>query len=144
LAEDRRLQLIVVAAVAGIAISLYLTLTHYQALPLACPSGGVVDCGLVTQSRYGVLPGTRLPTSLLGIAFFAVALDLAAFRRWALVALWCAGGLLVALYLVYVEVAVLHHLCEWCSAAHALVLLMLLLAISRWQASALAGPRAGS
>ena len=73
---ERRLQVIAVAALAGIAISVYLTLTHYQALPLACPSGGIVDCGLVTQSRYGVIPGTAAPTSLLGVAFFAGALAL--------------------------------------------------------------------
>ncbi|HEX6351147.1 MAG TPA: vitamin K epoxide reductase family protein [Candidatus Dormibacteraeota bacterium] len=135
---DRRLQLIQVAALAGTAISAYLTLTHYQALPLACPSGGVVDCGLVTQSRYGVIPGTALPTSLLGILFFAGALALAAARRFGLLAAWCAGGLLVVLYLVYVELALLRHICEWCTAAHVLVLAMLLVAISRWQSAALA------
>lgn len=143
MAGDRRLQLIAVAALAGLAISGYLTLTHYQAVPLACPSGGVVDCGLVTNSRYGVIPGTALPTSLLGIAFFTVGLALAALRRFALLTAWCAGGLLVVLYLVYLELAVLRHLCEWCTAAHALTLAMLLLAISRLQSAALERRRAG-
>ena len=140
---ERRLQVIAVAALAGIAISVYLTLTHYQALPLACPSGGIVDCGLVTQSRYGVIPRTAAPTSLLGVVFFAGALALVQGRRLALLTAWCAAGLLVVLYLVYVELAVLRHLCEWCTVAHALVLAMLLLAISRWQSAALANRTAG-
>jgi uncharacterized membrane protein len=149
--RDLGLLLIGLAAVAGLGTSGYLTLTHYQAVPLACPSGGVVDCALVTQSRYGVLPGTGVPISVPGLVFFAASLALAVLaarageRRQALLALlaaWCAGGLLVVLYLVYVEIVLLRRICEWCTATHALVLLMLLIALSRLQAAAL-GNRPG-
>ena len=135
---------------AGLAISGYLTLTHYQALPLACPTGGVIDCALVTQSRYGLIPGTRLPIGFAGLAWFAVSLGLAlaAARARArpllpagLLVGWGLAGLAAALYLVYVELAVLRHLCEWCSATHVLVLAILLLAVSRLQTAALAGRR---
>jgi uncharacterized membrane protein len=135
-----------VAAVAGLGTSAYLTMTHYQALPLACTTGGLVDCALVTQSRYGVVPGTALPISVPGLAFFAVGLALALLaarargRQLAVLALlagWCAGGLLVVLYLVYVELVLVRRICEWCTATHALVLLMLLVALSRLQAAAL-------
>jgi len=139
---------VALAAVAGLAISAYLTLTHYQAVPLACPSGGVVDCALVTQSRYGLIPGTMLPIGFAGIAWFAVSLGLALAAprvrarslpaAGALVA-WGLAGLAAALYLVYVELALLRHLCEWCTATHVLVLVILLLAVGRLQAVALEG-----
>jgi uncharacterized membrane protein len=146
LAADRGLLLIGLAAVAGLGTSAYLTLTHIQAVPLACPTGAVVDCALVTQGGYGVVAGSAVPTSVPGLVFFAVGLVLAAVaaraaeRRLlvlALLAAWCAGGLLVVLYLVYVEIVVLQRICEWCTATHALVLLMLLLTLSRLQAAAL-------
>jgi uncharacterized membrane protein len=136
------LTLAALAAAAGLAISAYLTLTHYQAVPLACPTGGLVDCALVTQSRYGLIPGTRLPIGFAGLAWFAVSLGLAlaALRArvrplllaGALVG-WGLAGLAAALYLVYVELALLRHLCEWCTATHVLVLAILLLAVGRLQ-----------
>ena len=137
---------------AGLAISGYLTLTHYQAIPLACPTGGVIDCALVTQSRYGLIPGSGLPIGFAGLAWFAVSLALALAGAQArvrpllpaaLLVGWGLAGLAAALYLVYVELAVLRHLCEWCSATHVLVLAILLLAVSRLQATALAGRRGG-
>jgi uncharacterized membrane protein len=139
--------------VAGLGISAYLTLTHYQAVPLACPTGGVIDCALVTQSRYGLIPGTTLPIGFAGIGWFAVSLglSLAALRprgrplivAGALVA-WGLAGLVAALYLVYLELALLKHVCEWCTATHALVLVILLLAVSRLQAIALESRRGGA
>jgi uncharacterized membrane protein len=145
--------LIGLAAVAGLGASAYLTLTHYQAVPLACPTGALVDCALVTQSRYGVVAGTAVPISVPGLVFFAVGLALALLaarageRRLAVLAVlaaWCAGGLLVVLYLVYIEIVVLRRLCEWCTATHALVLLMLLVALSRLQAAALQNRAGGT
>lgn len=102
----------------------------------------------MTQSRYGLIPGTTLPIGLAGIGWFGVSLGLAvaALRARArpLMAAatltgWGVLGLAAALYLVYVEVAVLRHLCEWCTAAHVLVLVILLLAVSRMQAVVVEG-----
>jgi uncharacterized membrane protein len=108
----------------------------------------VVDCALVTQSRYGLIPGTRLPIGFAGIAWFAVSLGLALaaarprvpplLGAGALVA-WGLAGLAAALYLVYVELGLLRRLCEWCTAIHVLVLVILLLAVGRLQAVALEG-----
>jgi uncharacterized membrane protein len=54
---------------------------------------------------------------------------------------WGLAGLAAALYLVFVELAVLRHVCEWCTATHLLVLAILLLAVSRLQAVALEARR---
>ena len=51
---------------------------------------------------------------------------------------------LVVLYLAYVEIVVLRRICEWCTATHALVLLMLLLALRGLQAAALQSRREGT
>ena len=60
------------ASVAGIAVSVYLTLVHYAGTPLACPSGATFNCDAVLSSRYGVIAGTGIPTSAAGLIWFAV------------------------------------------------------------------------
>ena len=123
--------LAVLASVAGIAISVYLTVVHYSTIPLACPASAVVNCELVLSSRYAVIGDFGLPTSAAGIVWFAVsaALGLLRFRR-ALLA-WSSIGLVTVLFLVYVEIVQLGAVCLWCTAAHAMVLLIFLVALPR-------------
>lgn len=139
--------MLALAALAGFADSVYLTLAHYSSAPLACVNAGAVNCDLVTRSSYGLVPGTSLPVSAAGIAWFLVSLVLAlvAGRRAAMALLgWAGIGALVVLYLVYAEMR-LGHICEWCTLVHALVLLTLLLSVARVSAPAGAGaPPAGS
>lgn len=116
------------AALAGGAISVYLTVVHYSATALVCSSGGLVNCERVLTSPYGVIAGTGLPTAAAGIAWFAVAGVLAAGRlgrggsalRDAHLA-WAAIGLLTVLGLVYIEINRLGAICAWCTGAHVCV-----------------------
>ena len=123
--------LAVLASVAGLAISIYLTVVHYSTIPLACPVNGAIDCERVLSSRYAVIGDSGLPTSAAGIVWFEVsaALGLLRFRR-ALLA-WSSIGLVTALFLVYVEIVQLGAVCLWCTAAHAMVLLIFLIALPR-------------
>ena len=124
--------LAVLASVAGLAISVYLTVVHYSTVvPLACPASTVVNCEVVLSSRYAVIGDSGLPTSAAGIVWFAVsaALGLLRFRR-ALLA-WSSIGLATVLFLVYVEIVQLGAVCLWCTAAHAMVLLIFLVALPR-------------
>jgi len=131
--------LIVAAAVAGTAVSVYLTASHYQHLPLACTTSSFLDCNAVTTSGYSLLPGTGIPVSLLGIGWFAVSGGLGglALRRpgrpvWGrLLAAWGFAGTAFVLYLVYAELVVIHRICEWCTAVHLLVVATLLAALTR-------------
>lgn len=131
--------LTVVAGVAGLGISIYLTVLHYSTLPLACPANAVVNCEQVLSSSYGVIGGSGVPTSAAGIVWFAVsaALAMATWRGGAAGRLarmqlaWSTVGLATVLYLVYVEIVRLGVVCIWCSAAHALVLLIFLIALTR-------------
>ena len=118
---------------AGIVISGYLTITHLSSLPLVCTVNSVVNCASVTHSAYSVVPGTSIPISVLGIAWFAIlgALSLSAQRRLQLG--WTALGLLVVVYLVYVEIVMLHQLCEWCTVLHLLIVTSLIVTIRRLQ-----------
>jgi uncharacterized membrane protein len=130
--------------VAGIGISAYLTALHYAGAAPICTTGGVVDCGAVTSSAYSTVPGTEVPITLPGIAWFLVSAGLAAWSLrsrhharaepgWLrpLQALWGGAGMLSVLYLVYAEVVVLHRICEWCTAVHVAVFASLLLAVAR-------------
>jgi len=133
-------------AVAGVAIAGYLTATHSNALPLICSINSVVNCASVTHSAYSVIPGTSIPISILGVAWFVVSglMSLTALRAassrtpepaWLrpVHLLWATLALIFVLYLVYIEIVVLHQICEWCTVVHLLVVVTFVLALLRLQ-----------
>lgn len=137
---------LVVLALLGLGISVYLTTVHYTHAPLVCTSGGIVNCTQVTTSVYSVVPGTQLPITVPGMFWFLVSggLALAAWRIQAREGVapvrlylaqvaWGAFGLITVLYLIYVELVRLHAICEWCSAVHLLTLLTFLVTLYRLQ-----------
>lgn len=129
---------VLVACLVGLGVSIYLTFVHYAAAQLVCTVSGAVNCERVLSSPYSVIGGTGLPTSLAGIAWFAVAAILAALR-WrdpsfpnagrAQVA-WSIVGLLTILYLVFVEIVLIGAICVWCTVAHVMVLVIFLLTVT--------------
>jgi len=121
--------LAVLASVAGLAISVYLTVVHFSTIPLACPANAVVNCEQVLTSPYAVIAGTALPTSAAGIVWFAISAGLALSRRRRALLACASIGLVAALLLVYVEIVQLGAVCIWCTAAHAMVLLIFLIAL---------------
>jgi uncharacterized membrane protein len=152
MADDRRtgweLPALIAIAVAGLAIAAYLTATHADAVPLVCTTGSVIDCASVTHSAYSVIPGTSIPISIPGMVWFVVSLLISVtavlavrtqrpepgwLRPFHLV--WAALALIVVLYLVYVEIVVLHRICEWCTVVHLLVLATFVFTLRRLQQS---------
>jgi uncharacterized membrane protein len=119
------------ASVAGLGVSVYLTVVHFSTIPLACPASTVVNCEQVLSSRYAVIGGSELPTSTAGIVWFAVSLGLVLLRRRRALLAWSAIGLATALFLLYVEIVQLGAVCIWCTAAHAMILLIFLIALMR-------------
>jgi uncharacterized membrane protein len=134
-----RFQLLALAAsLAGLGISIYLTVVHYSTIPVACPANAVINCEQVLSSSYAVIGGSSVPTSAAGIVWFAISAGLAAglwLRRRSELAraqlAWSAVGMATALYLVFVEIVLLGAICIWCSATHVLVLLIFLIALPR-------------
>jgi uncharacterized membrane protein len=120
----------------GIGVSVYLTITHYNDKALVCSSGGTVDCHSVTTSKYSTLLGIPLP--MLGLAFFvafAVLITPWALRskqplfRWGRLVSVCVG-LLFVIYLVTVELGILHKICLWCTAVHGATVLLFALVLA--------------
>lgn len=128
-------------AVAGLAIAVYLTLTHSGSVPLVCTIGAAINCAAVTHSAYSLIPGTSIPISVLGIVWFVVSGALAIWAtseprlRPAHLA-WAGLGLAVVLYLIYVEIVILHQICEWCTVVHLLVIATFVVALYRVQRDA--------
>src|SRR5262249_24227889 len=137
---------IALMAVAGLAISIYLTTVHYAGVPLVCTNAGTINCSAVTTSKYSVVPGTTLPITIPGMLWFVVSGGLAIFalaRRWRqrpepgrlrlFQLLWGGAGLAFVLYLVYAEIVLIHNICEWCTVVHVLTFFTLLVALYRFQ-----------
>lgn len=122
--------LAVALSLAGVGVSIYLTALHYSGFAPACPATGVVNCEAVLTSPYAVIAGTSVPTSAAGIAWFAISAVLWLRPYGRLQLAWSAVGLATVLYLVFVEIVGLGAICLWCTAAHVLVLALLLIAVT--------------
>jgi uncharacterized membrane protein len=127
-------------SVAGIGVSIYLTVLHYAGVVPACPVGGVVSCEAVLSSSYAVIAATSIPTSAAGILWFGVSALVWAWEFGPVHVAWSAVGLLAVIYLVFIEIVQLGVICLWCTAAHllviAIVMIAVVLALSRWGESA--------
>lgn len=117
--------------IAGVAVAGYLTYAHFTtATALACPDSGIVNCLKVTTSRQSVLFG--VPVALLGLLFFAgmtVLCTPAAWRspRRSVSAARLAGavaGVVMVVYLIYVELFVVDAICLYCTAVHVLAVVL--------------------
>lgn len=115
-------------ALVGLAVSVYLA---YERLTgsesLACSDTGVVNCLKVTTSSWSVILG--VPVAVAGVAIFAAMtlLCLPIPAIWPLHRLriaFGAVGLPMVAWLIYVEIAKVHAICLWCTAVHAITLLL--------------------
>lgn len=116
-----------VLAVAGLAVSAYLTVEYYSSsTTLACPETGVVNCVKVTTSSYSTLAG--VPVALLGLLFFVAMSVLCAPVAWRASNPWvgrarlagAVAGVVMVVYLVWAELFRIDAICLWCTAVHAL------------------------
>jgi uncharacterized membrane protein len=116
---------------AGLAVSIYLTITHYTTqVRLACSTSGAINCEKVTTSPQSFIAG--IPVAPLGVAFFVVAGLLclpAAWRaqapavRYARIG-WMVAGVIMVLRLVYAELFQIDAVCLWCTAVHAITVIL--------------------
>ena len=136
--------LLLLLSLVGAAIAIYLTTVHYENAPLLCSTSGLIDCSRVLSSPYSVVPGTSIPITVPGLAWSLVSAALAvaglrqlrpqALRRIHLAQFaWSLLAILTVLYLVYVELVVLHSICVWCTGMHTVILVMFLITIVQLQ-----------
>ncbi len=143
----RASQLLLLAlSLLGVGITIYLTSVHYENVPLVCSESGLINCARVISSSYSVVPGTALPITIPGFGWCIVAASLAIAGlfttsnkwqrniRWAQ-CIWALSGLLVVLYLVYVEIVRLRAICAWCTALHVLILFIFLITLVQLQSA---------
>ena len=125
--------LIAVLAVAGAAVSSYLTAVHLAGRPVYC--AGLSSCETVNTSDYAELAG--VPVALLGLGGYVAILALAVAGgrvAWAAPGLLFAAtvGLLYSGYLTWVELAVLHAVCLWCVTSAVLIAAITVLATAQY------------
>ena len=126
-----RLQAVaILVSAAGSAVSIYLTMLHYGGVVPACPTSGTINCEAVLSSRYALIAGTSIPTSAAGIVWFAISAGLwTRAPGWVQVA-WALVGLATVVYLLFVEIVLLGAICLWCTAVHALVVILVVIALA--------------
>ena len=103
---------IAVLALAGLAISAYLTWVHYAGIEPVCT--GISDCERVQNSDYAELAG--IPVAVLGVVGYAAILVSLALRVEVTAILsYTAVGF--SAYLTWAELFKIDAICQWCVAS---------------------------
>ncbi|MGO9333965.1 MAG: vitamin K epoxide reductase family protein [Acidimicrobiales bacterium] len=124
---------------AGIGLSIYLLIVHYDRGALVCSNTGVVNCTKVLTSPQSAI--FRIPVSALGLAYFIGMAVICIPGAWCSAAAWLAWGRIAAatvgiamvVYLIAQEALVLHVICLWCTGVHVLTFAMFLIIITGWE-----------
>jgi len=121
-----------VLALAGLGVSIYLTVAHFTSPRiLVCSEKGFVNCAAVTTSPESMVFGI-FPVAVLGLAFYVFMA--AATSPWAWRATWPAirwarfgsvvVGMVFVLYLLYTELFTLNAICLFCTIVHVITFLL--------------------
>jgi uncharacterized membrane protein len=121
--RERRARRVLLGALAivGLLISAYLSWVHYMGVVPVCLSGSG-GCETVQSSSYATIFG--VPVAVVGLVGYSGLLFSASLRGEVgiylgfLVAL---VGVLFSAYLTYLELFVIHAICEWCVASAAVM-----------------------
>jgi uncharacterized membrane protein len=125
-----------VLALAGLAVSVYLTITHFtQVAPAFCTGTGLVDCEKVTTSAQSYVFG--VPVAVLGLVFYLFVVAIMSPWAWRStlreVHLVRIAALIVGmgfvLYLLYAELFLIGSICLYCTSVHAITFILFVLTI---------------
>jgi uncharacterized membrane protein len=124
-------------ALAGLGVSIYLTIAHFTESTLAGCSekAGLVNCTKVTTSAQSYVFG--IPVAVLGLAFYLFAV--AIMSPWA----WRAArreihllriasvvvGIGFVLYLLYAELFIIGSICLYCTSVHVITFVVFVLTV---------------
>jgi len=117
-------------AVAGAAISGYLTWVHYAEVEPICT--GISDCVRVQNSEYAELGG--VPVAVIGLAGYLGVLASLALPGEAgrlLMVFLTLVGVGFSGYLTYIELEVINAICQWCVASAVIMVALAGIAIAR-------------
>jgi len=125
-----------VLALAGLGVSIYLTIAHYtESHLLGCSESGLVNCTKVTTSPQSYVFG--IPVAVLGLAFYIAAVGLMSPWAWRsarreihLIRLASVVvGIGFVLYLLYAELFIIGSICLYCTSVHAITFVLFLLTV---------------
>jgi uncharacterized membrane protein len=113
-----------VLSLIGLALSIYLTITHFQPQALVCSGTGFIDCAKVTTSAQSEILG--IPVAILGLANYTLMTALnspwawRARSRWVHVARFALGiiSICFVLWLLYAELIIIGNICLYCTGVH--------------------------
>ena len=123
-------------SLAGLGVSIYLTITHFDKVLLVCDSNATINCAKVTSSPQSEIVG--IPVAMLGLAFFVPMIALC------LPAAWSSGdrrihlarlvlaviGVGTILYLIIAELFIIKAICLWCSSVHLITFLLFVVIVT--------------
>jgi len=124
-------------ALAGLGVSVYLTVAHYVSPALLiCSEKGLVNCAAVTTSPESIVFGV-FPVAVLGLAFYVFMAAITSPWAWRPSWPWIrwvrlgsvAAGMVFVLYLVYTELITLNAICLWCTSVHVITFLLFALIV---------------
>jgi uncharacterized membrane protein len=134
-----------VLVLAGLGLSVYLTITHLHPAALLCSSHGLVNCEAVTQSSQSKVFGI-FPVAELGLAFYVFLAVICSPWAWRMTRVLRLGpvrignqelrwirlasvvvGIGFVLYLVFVELVQLGSICLYCTGVHVATFLLFIL-----------------
>ncbi|HEU6446410.1 MAG TPA: vitamin K epoxide reductase family protein [Gaiellaceae bacterium] len=128
--SDRTLRFCVGAlASAGLLVAGYLTYARYSGTTITCSTGG---CETVQESSYATLGGVPVP--VLGLLGYAALLTTAFFVQDVARAAGAAlalGAFVFSAYLLYVQLALIDAVCDWCVVSDAIVTAVVPFAVLR-------------
>jgi uncharacterized membrane protein len=126
-----------VLSLAGLGVSIYLTIAHFEGSQiLVCAENSVVNCEKVTTSAQSEFLG--IPVAILGLVFYVVMVLFnlpAAWRsqdrrvhiaRLALAAI----GMAFALWLIAAELVIIGAICLYCTSVHVITFLDLVVIVA--------------
>ncbi len=125
-----------VLSLAGLGISIYLTIDHFAKIKLVCSDTGVINCQKVTTSGESYF--LHIPVALLGLIFYSVMVVINSPWGWRardrrihlfrLVAICVGMGF--ALWLISAEALIIHNICLWCTSVHVITFFLFILTVA--------------
>lgn len=117
----------------GVAISTYLTITHFRPQDLFCSGGGFVNCEAVTTSAESRFLG--IPVAFLGLGTYVVMTVLNSPWMWRAKNYWIhvarfalsIVSMCFVLWLVSAELIIIGNICLYCTGVHIVTFAILII-----------------
>jgi uncharacterized membrane protein len=122
-------------ALAGLGLSIYLTIVELEPAALICSNTGIINCANVIHSPEGHIFG--IPVAYFGLAFYVYLIALLSPWAWRRRELFVQRlrlasivvGMCFVLYLVYAELIEIKNICIWCTSVHTVTFVLFVLIV---------------